>query len=69
VRASAEYIIVFLERIMMERLFRPLFNGVAEIDSQIEKFRHLRASVRPDVHAKAGTWTMGPYGPKKDMLC
>jgi len=57
-----------MERIMMGRLFKPLFNGVAEIDSQIDKFRHLRVSARPDVHAKSGTWTIGPHGPKKDTL-
>ncbi len=53
---------------MMGRLFRPLFNGVAEIDLQIEKFRHLRTSPRLDIHSKAGTWTVGPHGMKRDTL-
>ena len=53
---------------MKGRLFRPFFRGVAEIDSQIEKFRLLRDASRPDAHALAGTWTVGPQGLKRDRL-
>jgi|GEM_PF-2679351 len=50
----------------MGRLFRPFFRGVAEIDSQIEKFRDLRGASRPEAHTRAGTWTVGPHGLERD---
>ncbi|HEY4745549.1 MAG TPA: hypothetical protein VIH45_12870 [Desulfuromonadaceae bacterium] len=52
--------------VMMGRLFRPFFRGVAEIDSQIEKFRDLRGASRPEAHTRAGTWTVGPHGLERD---
>lgn len=51
---------------MTGRLFRSCFRGIAEIDSQIEKFRDLRDSGQRDVHALAGTWTVGQHGPERD---
>lgn len=50
----------------MGRLFKPFFSGLVEIDSQIEKFRDLRGTSRPEVHTRAGTWTVGPRGLERD---
>ncbi len=55
-----------MDKVMTGRLFRPCFRGIAEIDSQIEKFRDLRDSGQRDVHALAGTWTVGQHGPERD---
>ncbi|HEX9023284.1 MAG TPA: hypothetical protein VF799_05540 [Geobacteraceae bacterium] len=55
-----------MEKIMMGRLFRPCFRGIAEIDVQIGKFRELRDSGRRDVHALSGTWTLSQGGPERD---